>query len=178
MLFKGNEFLFKLVKVKSLSHVRLFATPWTIVDRLLRHGILQARILEWVIISFSRGSSQPRDQTWGSWIAGGLLHCRRLLYWLSHQGSPECNQFHSLRGQSSPSSPSLKWTSKTASQVVCWLPVCVVISLPSYHMIKDNVKCYPTQSYWPPTPLKDMCGLVCLALGSFYFVGAPLVLTT
>ena len=28
------------------------------------HGILQARILEWVAISFSRGSSQARDQTW------------------------------------------------------------------------------------------------------------------
>ena len=28
------------------------------------HGILQARILEWVTIPFSRGSSQPRDQTW------------------------------------------------------------------------------------------------------------------
>ena len=27
------------------------------------HGILQARILEWVAIAFSRGSSQPRDQT-------------------------------------------------------------------------------------------------------------------
>ena len=27
------------------------------------HGILQARILEWVAISFSRGSSQPKDQT-------------------------------------------------------------------------------------------------------------------
>ena len=27
------------------------------------HGILPARILEWVAISFSRGSSQPRDQT-------------------------------------------------------------------------------------------------------------------
>ena len=27
------------------------------------HGILQARILEWVTISFSRGSSRPRDQT-------------------------------------------------------------------------------------------------------------------
>ena len=27
------------------------------------HGILQARILEWVAISSSRGSSQPRDQT-------------------------------------------------------------------------------------------------------------------
>ena len=34
------------------------------------HGILQARILEWTAISFSRGSSQPRDQTWVSCIAG------------------------------------------------------------------------------------------------------------
>ena len=34
------------------------------------HGILQARILEWVAISFSWGSSRQRDQTWVSWIAG------------------------------------------------------------------------------------------------------------
>ena len=33
------------------------------------HGILQARILEWVTIPFSRGSSQPRDQTQVSHIA-------------------------------------------------------------------------------------------------------------
>ena len=34
------------------------------------HGILQARILEWVAIPVSRGSSQPRDRTWVSHIAG------------------------------------------------------------------------------------------------------------
>ena len=34
------------------------------------HGIFQARILEWVAISFSRGSSQPRDQTQVSCITG------------------------------------------------------------------------------------------------------------
>ena len=34
------------------------------------HGILQARILEWVAISFSRGSSQPRNQAQVSCIAG------------------------------------------------------------------------------------------------------------
>ena len=33
------------------------------------HEISQARILEWVTISFSRGSSQPRDQTCISWIS-------------------------------------------------------------------------------------------------------------
>ena len=47
------------------------------------HGVLQARVLEWVAVSFSRGSSQFRDQTCVSCIAGSLLHCR-----LSHQGSP------------------------------------------------------------------------------------------
>ena len=36
-------------KWKSLSHVRLFATPWTV------HGILQARILEWVAFPFTKG---------------------------------------------------------------------------------------------------------------------------
>ena len=42
-----------------LSHVWPFVTlPGSSV-----HGILQARILEWVAIPFSRGSSWPRDQT-------------------------------------------------------------------------------------------------------------------
>ena len=49
------------------------------------HGILQARILEWVAISFSRGSSQPRDQTPGS--NPSLPHGRPMLYPLSHQGT-------------------------------------------------------------------------------------------
>ena len=34
------------------------------------HGIVQTRILEWVAIAFSRGSSQPRDQTRVSCISG------------------------------------------------------------------------------------------------------------
>ena len=42
------------------------------------HGISQARILEWVAIPFSRESSQPRDQTHISCIAGGVFtaECR------------------------------------------------------------------------------------------------------
>ena len=34
------------------------------------HGILQARILKWIAIPFSRGTSQPRDRTLVSCIAG------------------------------------------------------------------------------------------------------------
>ena len=37
------------------------------------HGILQARILEWVAFPFSRGSSQSRDQTQVSLIAGKFI---------------------------------------------------------------------------------------------------------
>ena len=84
-------------------------------------GILQARILEWGAFPFSRESSQPRDRTQVSHIAGrfftpaeppgkpkntgvsslslcqwifpiqelnrGLLHCKRILYQLSYEGS-------------------------------------------------------------------------------------------
>ena len=45
------------------------------------HGILQARILEWVAIPLFRGSSQSSDWTWA------CLHCRQIIYHLSHQGS-------------------------------------------------------------------------------------------
>ena len=34
------------------------------------HGIFQTRILEWVAVAFSKGSSQPRDQTQVSCISG------------------------------------------------------------------------------------------------------------
>ena len=44
--------------------------PGLYPDSLLIHGLLQARILEWVVVPSSRGSSQPRDWTWVSCIAG------------------------------------------------------------------------------------------------------------
>ena len=53
--------------VQSLSRVRLCATPWTVAHR--APGDCQARILEWVAISFSRGSSGPWDGTWASCVA-------------------------------------------------------------------------------------------------------------
>ena len=64
-----------VVVVESLSHVQLFGNPMGCSPSGPSvHGISQARILEWVAISFSRGSSQPRDQT--------CISCngRRILY--------------------------------------------------------------------------------------------------
>ena len=52
------------------------------------HGIIQARILAWVSMPFSRGSSWPKVWTWVSFIS------RKILYHLSHQGSPWHVQEH------------------------------------------------------------------------------------
>ena len=56
------------------SHVRLFATLWTVAHQApLSMGILQERILDWVAMLSSRGSSQPRERTQVSYIAGGFF---------------------------------------------------------------------------------------------------------
>ena len=103
-------------KWKSLNHVRLFATSWTIQSM----ELLQARILECVAFLFSRGSSQSRDKPrspplWAVSLPAepqekpkntgvgslsllqrifptqesnrGLPHCRQIPYQLSYQGS-------------------------------------------------------------------------------------------
>ena len=48
------------------------------------HGIFQARVLEWIAISFSRGSSRLRNRTQVS----ALRAERQTFYHLNHQGSP------------------------------------------------------------------------------------------
>ena len=57
------------VKVKV---AQLYPTLCDPMDCTVR-GILQTRILEWVAIPFSRGSSQPRDRTQVSHVAGGFF---------------------------------------------------------------------------------------------------------
>ena len=65
-MFGGGE---KKVKMK-LS--QLCPTLFNPMDYAV-HGILQARILEWVAFPFSRGSSQPRDRTQVSHTLGGFF---------------------------------------------------------------------------------------------------------
>ena len=58
------------VKVKLLSRVQLCDSVDCSLPGSSVYGILQARIVKWVAISFSRVSSQPRDRTRVSGIAG------------------------------------------------------------------------------------------------------------
>ena len=60
---------------KSAMKVKVAQSRLTLCDPMgyTVHGILQARILEWVSVPFFRGSSQPRDLTQVSCIAGGFF---------------------------------------------------------------------------------------------------------
>ena len=55
------------------------------------HGILQARILEWVVFPFSRGSSWPRDRTQVSHIAGGFFTS-----WATREAKIRYYAFHGI----------------------------------------------------------------------------------
>ena len=107
-LSKGILYLWQFIIYRfriSYIHTHIYALKWqkctcaqsfqscltlcNPVDCSLRsssvHGILQARILEWVSIPSSRGSSQPRDQTHISYVS-----CidRQVLYHEHHLRSP------------------------------------------------------------------------------------------
>ena len=72
----GNLKCFKIFTVNKKSainmKVKVTQSCPTLCDPMdyTVHGIIQARILEWVALPFSRGSFQPRDQTQVSCIAG------------------------------------------------------------------------------------------------------------
>ena len=84
------------VKVTQLCQTLCDSMDYTV------HGILQARVLEWVTFLISRGSSQPRDRTQVSCIAG-----RFFTSWTTRE--PKNTGMGSL-SLSSRSSPARNWT--------------------------------------------------------------------
>ena len=70
-----------MYRCKKVKVTQSFPTLCDLMDHTV-HGILQARILEWVAFPFSRGYSQPRDQTQVSYIAGRFFTS-------CHKGSPQ-----------------------------------------------------------------------------------------
>ena len=86
------------------------------------HGIFQARILEWVTISFSKGSSGPRD---GTHCRQTLPHSRQTLYHLSHQGTH----------QGLPSSWGRKESGTTFTDISI-NPRCISPIFPYFHLLQ------------------------------------------
>ena len=115
-LFCNIHVLMKMKKMKSLSRVRLFATPWDCsLPGSSVHGIFQARVLEWVAIAFSRGSSPPRDWTWVSHIAGRRFTLWAIreapMYWWEEYNSSAGggDKFHLIEVHTKYSLPSNLW---------------------------------------------------------------------
>ena len=81
---KSHSAIYYIGGLVTQSHLTL-VTPWGVACQApLSLGILQARILEWVAISFSSGSSWPKDRTWVSCIAG-----RRFILWASREAKTD-----------------------------------------------------------------------------------------
>ena len=92
------------------------ATSWTrpMLDSSV-HRILQARMLEWVVISFSRGSSWPRNRIWVSCIAGRFSTDWAMkgaplffLFWLTVQFSSVAQSCQTLCDPMNHSTPGLR----------------------------------------------------------------------
>ena len=122
--FKCVTFIVCFVKVKVTQSFVTFCNP---MDCSLPgssvHGILQARILKWVAIPFSRGSSQPRNRTQISHIAGRfftILATRKvwlctLFLFLLHQLHFRSSGIRSLR------TPAIKHSKKKSRVEPKWL---------------------------------------------------------
>ena len=84
----ANLFIFFMKKVVLVTQLCLTLCDPLSLPGSSVHGILQARILEWVAVLFFRGSSQPRDWTWVSCIARRLFtiwvirEALKLMYYL------------------------------------------------------------------------------------------------
>ena len=98
-----------------LSHIWLFLTPWIAARQVpLSVGIFQARILE-----CCHALLQGILPTQGS--NPGLLHCRRILYQLSHQGSCSTGQYYiAAHWGSGSSEPWASWSAMHSSpDILC-----------------------------------------------------------
>ena len=119
-------------KWKLLSPVRLFCNP---TDNTV-HGILQARIQEWVAFPFSRGSSQSRDQIHVSHIAGGFFTS-----WTTREAyrkvTVSCSDYSPLENSTKPEVRSPDFSAALSMNNLIITP----LSFP--HLVKRNLT-YPT----------------------------------
>ena len=110
----GKAFQGCACMLSHFSSVQLFATLWTVAHQApLVHGILQARILEWVAMPFSRGLPNPgiKPVSLMSFGTG-----RQVLYHWCHLGNPHSGGSHiysiGLQGEE------LRWTEYTRGQTL------------------------------------------------------------
>ena len=86
---KKKEYLFYQLFSESEKKVKVTQSCLTLCDPMdyTVYGILQDRMLDWVAVPFSKGIFPTQGSS------PGLLHCRQILYQLSHQGSLTSSDF-------------------------------------------------------------------------------------
>ena len=128
-----------------LSRLWLSATPWTVARQApMSVEVLQARILEWVALTFSRASSQTQGPN------PGLPHCRQIIYQPNHQGSPRIREQVACpisRGSSRPRNQTrvscgaggffIKWATWDQSELYKRLPLKPASSPPTSSQSTD-----------------------------------------
>ena len=84
------------------------------------HGVFQAIVLEWIAISFSRGSSRPKDQTQVSHIAGRCftIWATREVLIPKKSNAEECSNYHTIAYISQASKVMLKILQARSQQYV------------------------------------------------------------
>ena len=112
------------------------------------HGILQARILEWIAVSFSRGSSRPRDLTRVSRIGG-----RRFNVWATREALSYLNCFAFLFG-----GRSIDFTACLSPLWSKGVEVCLPCLWQCYQTAHDTTFIQSTNVYWVP-PLHQVLNL-------------------
>ena len=107
------------------------------------HGILHTRILEWLAILFSRGSSWPRDQTCVSCVA------RQVLYhvcWVSPKSG--IHRLHRL--PLAPIFVKFYWNTASFIYLFLWLPPC---SKSRVECLWQRLYSFQSLKYWLPGPV-------------------------
>ena len=125
-IYLYNIYIYNVCTLNHVSIVCLFATLCTVAHQApLSMGIFQARILEWVAISFSRVSSRPRDQTWVSHIAGRIF-----TIWATREAHIQQIVLENMIF--------LKWTEKTIlwMSYILFNPLCAMFTVASFLLLE------------------------------------------
>ena len=156
-----------------LSPVQLFVTPWTIAHQApLSMKILQARILEWFAMPSSRGSSQPKDRTQVSCIAG-----RFFTVWATRKWTPPPDLL-----PKSPSNEELTWFWKCCQQTAVSCHTTQGLLEAEHCLVQDHILSqsgphpmigwYKGIQSWPSQPNSEQLWGVILAKELSPFIGS------
>ena len=107
------------------------------------HGILQARILEWVAFPFSRGSSQPRDRTQVSHIAGGFF-----TIWATREAQEYAYPFSSESSQPTNGTGSSALEADSLPTELSEKPICIYIYIKCVRLYTHPHAYTHTVEYW------------------------------